>query len=185
MNDHTLASPRRRRLLCGCAGLAGLGALTLAGCRRSPDAQLADAPLEIDPHTSCSLDGMLLSDFPGPKGQIRYVQDRQVDWFCDTVELLSAMVAPEQIRAIKSAWVHDMARTDWNRPQGHWIDARQAWYVLGSQRKGSMGPTAATFGTEADARAFVQAHGGQVYRFADITPTMVDLTGGALHDTRM
>jgi len=185
MNDSTLVSPRRRRMLCTCAGLASLGALALAGCGRSPEAHLGNAPLEIDPHTSCSLDGMLLSDFPGPKGQIHYVQDRHVDWFCDTVELLSAMLAPEQIRAIKSAWVQDMAQADWDRPQGHWTDARLAWFVLGSRRKGSMGPTAATFATEADAGAFVQTHGGQVLRFADITPAMVDLTGGALHDTRM
>ena len=87
--------------------------------------------------------------------------------------------------AIKSAGVPDMAQAAWDRPQGHWTDARLAWFVLGSRRKGSMGPTAATFATEADAGAFVQTHGGQVLRFADITPAMVDLTGGALHDTRM
>jgi copper chaperone NosL len=185
MNDHTLASPRRRRLLCGCAGLAGLGTLALGGCSPAANTGGGDAPLAIGAQTSCSLDGMLLADFPGPKGQVHYQQDRQVDWFCDTVELLSALIAPEQVRAIKGAWVQDMARADWERPQGHWIDARQAWYVLGSRRKGSMGPTAASFASAADALAFVQAHGGQAHRFAEITPTMVDLTGGALHDTRM
>lgn len=185
MTPSVLPSPRRRRLLCGCAGLVGLSALLLGGCSPSPGDSNGHAPLALDPHTSCSLDGMLLADFPGPKGQIHYAQDRQVDWFCDTVELLSALLAPEQVRAVRSAWVQDMARADWDRPQAHWIDARQAWYVLGSQRKGSMGPTAASFSTEGDALSFTQAHGGQVQRFSEIKPEMVDLTGGALHDTRM
>ena len=35
------------------------------------------------------------------------------------------------------------------------------------------------------AKAFASNHGGQVHRYADIKPEMVDLTGGALHDTRM
>ena len=178
-------SAGRRRFLCGCAGLVGLSTLSLAGCSRDTDGHQSQAPLEIDPQTSCSLDGMLLDDFPGPKGQIHYVQDRRVDWFCDTVELLSSLIAPEQVRAVKAAWVQDMAKADWDRPKGHWIDARQAWYVLGSQRKGSMGPTAASFASEADAKAFASNHGGQVHRYADIKPEMVDLTGGALHDTRM
>ena len=80
-------SAGRRRFLCGCAGLVGLSTLSLAGCSRDTDGHQSQAPLEIDPQTSCSLDGMLLADFPGPKGQIHYAQDRQVDWFCDTVEL--------------------------------------------------------------------------------------------------
>lgn len=182
MTSSVIPSLSRRRLLCSCAGFAGLSAL---GCSPSPSGGSGAAPLALDPQVSCSLDGMLLSDFPGPKGQVHYVQDRQVDWFCDTVELLSALVAPEQVRAVKSAWVQDMARADWDRPQGHWIDALQAWYVLGSRRKGSMGPTAATFATEGEAQTFSQAHGGQVHRLVDIKPAMVDLTGGALHDTRM
>lgn len=185
MTPSVLPSQRRRRLLCGCAGFAGLTALALSGCSPSPGSTSGDGPLALASHTSCSLDGMLLSDFPGPKGQVHYVLDRQVDWFCDTVELLSALLAPEQVRAVKGAWVQDMAQAVWEQPQGHWIDARQAWYVLGSQRMGSMGPTAATFSTEGDAKAFSQAHGGQVQAFADIKSAMVDLTGGALHDTRM
>ncbi len=48
-----------------------------------------------------------------------------------------------------------------------------------------MGPTIASFSQEADATKFAAEYGGKVLRFADITPDMVDLSGGALHDTRM
>lgn len=173
----------RRRLLCGCAGLA---ALSLAGCKPNDQTASDDqAPVAMDSTASCSLDGMLLADFPGPKGQIRYAQDKQVHWFCDTVELLSTLLAPEQVRAVRAAYVQDMGKADWDRPSGHWISARSALFVLGSKRHGSMGPTAASFADEAAAKSFVQTYGGRMLRFSDIKPEMVDLSGGALHDTRM
>ncbi|WP_301101193.1 nitrous oxide reductase accessory protein NosL [Propionivibrio sp.] len=51
-------------------------------------------------------------------------------------------------------------------PQGHWIDARSAFYVVGSSRKGSMEPTVASFGAEADAKTFSAQYGGKVLRLA-------------------
>ena len=78
-----------------------------------------------------------------------------------------------------------MGAADWNAPQGHWIDAKTAVYVVGGKRHGSMGPTIASFAQEADAAKFATEYGGKVLRFAQITVDMVDLSGGALHDTRM
>lgn len=181
MNTPFNAPLNRRRLLCGCAGLA---TLSLLGCGQS-GAAASSAPAEIDAQASCSLDGMLLADYPGPKGQIRYDGVAEVQWFCDSVELLSVLLAPEQVRAVQSAHVQDMALADWDQPRGHWIDARQALYVLGSKRHGSMGPTAASFATESAAQTFMQQHGGRLLRYAELQPGMVDLSGGALHDTRM
>jgi len=172
----------RRHLLCGCAALAAAG---LAGCGRKDDSGDAVKPHEIAAQSSCSLDGMLLSDYPGPKGQIIYKGDSQVNWFCDSVELLSTLLKPEQVRPVLAAHVQDMAKADWDKPVGHWINARQAVYVLGSKRHGSMGPTAASFADEAAAKAFAAQWGGRVLRYAEIKPDMVDLSGGALHDTRM
>ena len=48
-----------------------------------------------------------------------------------------------------------------------------------------MGPTVASFRLEADARAFIARDGGKLLRYAEVTPDMVDLSGGALHDGRM
>ena len=77
------------------------------------------------------------------------------------------------------------SQADWNAPKGHWIDAKTAVYVVGGKRHGSMGPTIGSFAQEADAKKFAGEYGGKVLRFAEITPAMVDLSGGALHDTRM
>ena len=81
--------------------------------------------------------------------------------------------------------VQDMGKADWDQPRGNWFDARTGIYVLGSKRKGSMGPTVASFAKETDAQAFASQHGGKVLRFGDITRDMVDLSGGAQQDTRM
>lgn len=171
---------RRRFLLAGAA--AGL----LAACGSGDGSgRTAVAAVEIDDGTSCALDGMLLADYPGPKAQIHYDGVAQPDWFCDTVEMFSIYLNPEQARRVAALYVQDMGKADWDEPRGNWIDAKTAIYVYGSKRRGSMGPTIVSFSTEADATAFVGSWGGKVLRFADISPDMVALDGGALHDQRM
>ena len=175
------------RTLGGAAGwLAFAGsAVSLAACSREQAAQVVQGPAEITRETACALDGMLLADYPGPKGQILYAGARQPDFYCDTVEVLATLKTPEQVRAVAGAWVQDMAKANWDEPQGHWIDARTAWYVGGSRRRGSMGPTFASFASEDAARTFAAEHGGKVVAFAAVSADMVDLRGGAKSDTRM
>lgn len=157
----------------------------LAGCSDKASEQQALAPVEIDRATSCELDGMLLSEYGGPKAQIHYAGQDKPAFFCDTVELFNTLLAGEQVRPIRAVYVQDMGQAEWEHPQGHWIDAKTAIYVVGGKRHGSMGPTIASFAQEADATKFAQEYGGKVLRFADIKLDMVDLSGGALHDTRM
>jgi copper chaperone NosL len=176
----------RRRQLLGLAVLASLGALGgLAACGDRPGDARALAPVEIGAATSCELDGMLLADYPGPKAQIHYAGAAAPVFFCDTVELFNMLLRPEQVRKVLAVYVQDMGQADWEQPRGHWIDARTAVYVPGSKRHGSMGPTIASFAQEADAARFAVGYGGKALRFADIKPDMVDLSGGALHDSRM
>ena len=175
----------RRRAL-GFAALAALStAGLLSGCGDKVAEQTSLAPVEIDRSTSCELDGMLLADYPGPKAQIHFAGQDKPAFFCDTVELFNTLLAGEQVRPIRAVYVQDMGQADWNEPKGHWIDAKTAVYVLGSKRHGSMGPTIASFAQQADATKFAGEYGGKVLRFVDIQRDMVDLSGGALHDTRM
>lgn len=167
------------------SGIALCLAFSVAACSEQGTQQQSLTPVEIDRATSCELDGMLLSDYGGPKAQIHYVGQEKPSFFCDTVELFNTLLAGEQVRAVRAVYVQDMGRAQWENPQGHWIDAKTALYVLGSKRHGSMGPTIASFAQEADATKFAQEFGGKVLRFADIQLDMVDLSGGALHDTRM
>lgn len=164
--------------------LAAVAATALTGCGQSANST-AVAPLEISQGTSCALDGMLLADYPGPKAQIHYAGQAGPDFFCDTVEMFNITLQPEQARPVQALFVQDMGRADWDQPRGHWIDAKSAYYVHGSKRRGSMGPTIASFAQEADAAKFAAEHGGKVYRFANITPDMAALDGGTLHDSNM
>lgn len=178
--------PGRRAWLCRCgAGLAALGVLGLSACSRETAEAGAAAAADFGADAACALDGMLLAEYPGPKGQVLLAAPAGREWYCDTLELLNELLRPEQVRKLRGAWVQDMARADWEQPRGHWIDARSAHYVLGSRRKGSMGATAAPFAGAAAAQAFQAQHGGRVLAFAELRPEMVDLSGGALHDTRM
>jgi copper chaperone NosL len=164
--------------------LATLAVTALAGCGK-PGNETAVAPLSINKGTSCSLDGMLLADYPGPKAQIHYAGQAEPDFFCDTVEMFHMFLNPEQVRAVHAIFVQDMGRANWDEPDDHWIDAKTAYYVYGSKRFGSMGPTIASFAQETDATKFAAEYGGKIYRFADITPDMVVLDGSALHDRSM
>ncbi|MDO5693740.1 MAG: nitrous oxide reductase accessory protein NosL [Pseudomonadota bacterium] len=173
-----------RRLLLGLLALAGVA--PLAACSREGEGSSASTgPVEIARDTSCELDGMLLLDYPGPKGQIHYADSPRPVFYCDTVETLNVLLLPEQVRKVSAVYVQDMGKANWDNPQGAWIDARQALYVQGSKRKGSMGPTFATFSQEADAQAFIQEYGGKLLRMSEITPVMVDLRGGANLDDSM
>jgi len=177
----------RRRTLgaLGTFGLAAFTTLLLPACgEKAAEAQSA-VPVDFDRATSCELDGMLLADYPGPKAQVHYAGQDKPAFFCDTVELFHTLLAAEQVRPIRAAYVQDMGQADWSEPRGHWTDAKTATYVVGSKRHGSMGPTIASFAQEADATRFAAEYGGKVLRYAGITRDMVDLSGGALHDTRM
>lgn len=171
----------RRRLVCGaCAAPLSF----LVACGKEEQAAAA-VPREIDAATACDLDGMLLADYPGPKAQIHYAGAAAPVFFCDTVEMFAMLLRPEQVRPVRAAFVQDMARADWNQPRGHWFDAKTGFYVVGSKRHGSMGPTFASFAAEADAKVFTTQFGGKVLRYSEVTPEMADLGGGALHDAKM
>lgn len=158
----------------------------LAGCGNNKDGDDFSAkPLEINRSTSCSLDGMLLADYPGPKAQIHYDRQTAPDFFCDTMEMFNTVLNAEQARRITAIYVQDMGKADWTKPVGHWIDAKTAFYVLGSKQHGSMGPTIGSFGSIADAQSFAQTYGGKVLRFDEVTADQVNLDGGALHDHSM
>jgi copper chaperone NosL len=177
------AGRRARLRMAGTVAVVVLG-LGLGACRvrdRAGDTP----PREISQGTSCALDGMLLADYPGPKAQIHYAGRDAPDFFCDTVEMFNIYLNPEQARAVRGLYVQDMGQADWDAPRGHWIDARQAYFVVDSRRHGSMGPTIASFSLEAYAERFAGEHGGRVVPFTGVTADKAVIDGGALHDGPM
>lgn len=161
------------------AATAVLIVAAVAACT-NPDTTAVQAK-DVTRETTCSLDGMTLMDYPGPKAQIVYDKG-EPDFFCDTIEMFSIFLKPEQSKPVRAVYVQDMGQADWNNPTGHWIDAKTAFYVVGSKRRGSMGPTIASYAREQDARELAGKEGGRVLRFAEVKPDMAVLDGGVLKD---
>lgn len=162
-----------RRFTMAAAGLL------LAACSQATVSALAQEP---DAGTACALDGMVLQDFPGSKAQVHYTEG-EPDYYCDLMELFAVLLAPEHKRKVAAVYVQDVGKTDWAKPSGHWIAAKDALFVVGSKKQGSMGPTFGAFSNARDAAAFVQKEGGTVVPFDQVTAAMLD-TGGAAGDAR-
>jgi len=160
--------------------IAAVIVVLLAGCGKEI---VQVAATEPGNDTACALDGMVLKDFPGPKAQIHY-KEGAPDFFCDVTELFAILHSPEKKRPVAGLFVQDMGKANWERPEGHWIDAKAAFYVVGSKKPGSMGPTYGTFSTVQDAETFAQKEGGKVLRFEQITRETVERPSGS-HDGKM
>jgi copper chaperone NosL len=157
-----------------CALVAG--AFLLAACSEATRAAIAEEPAA---DTACALDGMVLHDFPGPKAQVHYTEG-QPDYYCDLTELFAVLQSPEHKRKVAGVFVQDAGKTDWAAPRGHWIVAKDALFVVGSRKQGSMGATFGAFSSAQAAAAFVQKEGGTIVQFDHVTAAMLD-KGKARH----
>jgi len=120
----------------------------------------------------CHLCGMLITHFDGPKGEIfRKEQGDKVFKFCSTRDMFSYYLDPENTRNVSQIMVHDMSKMPWGSDSiddKHFIDAKTAWFVTGSEKTGAMGKTLASFSLQTDAQAFADQFGGKVLSFKDI-----------------
>lgn len=162
--------------------LAMLLALGLAGCNEPETAQQALEPVAFHPSDECHVCGMVISDFPGPKGQA--VEKGGVYKFCSTAEMLGWWMQPENRLLDAKLYVHDMGRSAWDSPQDeHLIDATSAYYVAGTSLKGAMGAVLASFAEEAAAQKLAAEQGGRVLRFEEIDQAVLQEASPAMpHD---
>ncbi|OZG71352.1 hypothetical protein BTA51_20600 [Hahella sp. CCB-MM4] len=143
----------------------------LTGCSptEATDQPSSFGPVGIEPGDECHICGMMISRQPGPKGEF-VGKDQRVYKFCSTHELFVWMLQPENQHLQGEIFVHDMARTDWNRPDdSHLIEAKTAWYVIGSSVQSGMGPTIASFKRAEDAQKFIDEYHGRLFSFEQIS----------------
>ncbi|MFT6925007.1 MAG: copper chaperone NosL [Psychromonas sp.] len=147
----------------------------LLGCSdEQTEKEMLKQAVAIESSDECHLCGMIISRFPGPKGELYQKTSEDVAKFCSTRDLFGYLLQPENKRQVKQVFVHDMSKTPWGKPDDqYFIDARSAWFVVDSSKKGAMGKTLASFGLQEDARAFSREYGGNVYAFDDITIDML------------
>ncbi|MGF2688492.1 nitrous oxide reductase accessory protein NosL [Marinobacter sp. DUT-3] len=146
-------------------------AIFLAGCSE-PQEQVIEkpGPVHFESGDECHVCGMAITGFGGPKGEAITAREQQVHKFCSTRDMFSWALQPENAKRDHTLYVHDMAQTDWERPDDTaLIDARKAFFVVGSERTGAMGPTLASFATENSAVEFANEFGGEVVGFKEVT----------------
>jgi len=135
-------------------------------------AQKIHKAVAMESGDECHLCGMLITRFDGPKGEaFRKEQQDKVFKFCSTRDMFSYYLDPENTRNVAQMLVHDMSKMPWGSDSindKHFIDAKTAWYVAGSEKTGAMGQTLASFSQESDAQAFAKEFGGKVLSFKEI-----------------
>lgn len=145
--------------------------LGLGGCGHSDDHEKApQLAVAIESGDECHLCGMVIGEFPGPKGELYLHGQPRVHKFCSTRDLFAFLLQPENRHRASQIYVHDMVQSPWNSPDdNHFIDAQSAWYVAGHSQPGAMGATLASFALEADAIDFAHLYGGEVLTFQSIS----------------
>ncbi len=135
---------------------------------------MAKKAVAIESADECHLCGMIISNFPGPKGEAYQDGKETINKFCSTKDLFAFILQPENARQVREVFVHDMSKTPWHKPEDeYFINAKEAWFVTGSSQKGAMGPTLASFAHEEDAIAFSKEFGGKLVRYDEITTDML------------
>jgi nitrous oxide reductase accessory protein NosL len=89
-------------------------------------------------------DGMILLDYPGPKGQLQR-RGGKTEYFCDTPGLLRAMRDPARARGVAGAFVQAFDGRAWDSYPDGWVPIETPHYVIGSDRMGAMGSTIVPF----------------------------------------
>lgn len=148
------------------AALLGLLCLVLTACGRG-EQQIA-LPREPGSNATGYYCKMMLKEHHGPKGQILLKGWSEPLWFSSARDALTYVeqdLASE--REVAGFWVNDMAQGTWETPApGSWIDARSAWYVVGSEKAAAMGGNEAVpFKERVAADAFAEDHGGRVVTY--------------------
>lgn len=156
-----------------------------AACDNAPKAS-APQPQEITADATGRYCGMALTEHAGPKGQIFVAGISDPIWFSSVHDAIAFTMLPEEPKDIAAIYVTDIGKAaSWEVPgPGTWIDAKKAWFVIGSKRSGGMGGAELVpFGMEADANSFAAREGGRVVRFDEIPRDYV-LADGAVPSER-
>lgn len=150
-----------------------LFSILILSCSERNEDKPVKAPINFQSGDECHLCGMLILKFSGPKAQAYRTHNSNVKKFCSTLDMFAWYLQPENKPNISEIYVHDMTQNDWDAPDDtRLIDARTAFFVIGSSKKGSMGNTLASFKREVDALDFANQWGGNVVSFEKISIEM-------------
>ena len=151
---------RSAALLLGCAGIV-LGAL---GCGEGEGATgSTERTATAVEDQACSVCGMLVRDQPAPRAQVVH-HDGTKAFTCSLGDLLVHLSAPSPHGRADDVWVEVMAPTESPAERGthahRWIAASAAFYVVGVERRGIMGPPVLAYAERSHAESVAGMHDG-------------------------
>lgn len=149
-------------------------------------------PVDLSGGKADDQGGMVIGRHGGPNGQIFYADHRPAGhdnpaWF----HTLSFGLFPYYFEHRELGWrataiyVTDYSTVEYTVTGGDrkvitsptaadtFGNAKAMTYVVGSDVYGGMGPELIPFGTDDDARAFVDRYGGRTVTFEDVTPVFL------------
>jgi copper chaperone NosL len=182
--------PRRGFLFAGSVVGAGL----LAGCssQRKSDGGPPD-PVSLAANVECDVCGMVISEHPGPNGQIfyrdnspethdnparfdslkaclfpYYFEHEQLDWTAEVVYVTNYSQVDYGISTVEGQkYIRTATGSD------TFVNASEVVFVVESEVQGAMGPDFIPFSEESDGASFADEFGGQTVTMDDITPEML------------
>ena len=135
-------------------------------------AQDTAKPVKPDKGDKCPVCGMFVTKYPHWVGEIIY-NDGTTLFFDGAKDLFKFYFDPPKYKSnkrrldIKAIYVTEYYYTNL-------IDAKNAFYVTGSDIYGPMGRELIPFTTESDAREFAKDHQGkQIVTFDNVTPQLI------------
>ncbi len=134
------------------------------------------AAVDLTPEAAGHYCQMTVLEHEGPKAQIHLTGNPAPLWFTQVRDAVAFTRSPEESKDIAVIYVNDMDRAEsWAQPgTDNWIEADNAWFVIGSTMSGGMGaPETIPFGSEAGALSFAGNNGGSVMRLKDIPENYV------------
>jgi copper chaperone NosL len=146
-------------------------AIALAACSEDRTVDAPPPPHELTAAAIGKYCGMNILEHAGPKGQIILASGSEPVWFSSARDAFAFTMLPDEPKDIRAIYVSDMAKApSWDNPgTTNWIDAHQAFFVVGSRMKGGMGADEAVpFSDSAAAERFAKENGGRVVRFAEV-----------------
>ena len=150
--------------------------MLLAGCG-SEQPVAKPLPVELTRDDTGYFCGMIVEDHSGPKSQVIVAGAASPLWFTTTRDGIAFSRLPEETRPIRAFYVSAVDRGGWEHPESdtaNMIEAGQAWFVIDSDKNGSMGaPETIPFHSHDAALAFAEANGGTVLRLADIPDSYI------------
>lgn len=154
----------------------GVIALSAAACSEQQAVTALPAPVALSEEAVGHYCNMTILEHTGPKAQIHLAGNPNPIWFSQVRDGIAFLRSPEEHYDHVAIYVNDMGKAkDWDFPADDtWIDANQAWFVIGSRVTGGMGTQEVIpFGTEESASAFIVENGGAMVRLANIPDAYV------------